>query len=92
MSTELPNSQDNQPEDFEAAKKLVAESSVLRNDLYSKQVIENGGYTNEGKKIEDIGMFLAARETELSGKLNMAAERNPDDEDNAGVVHSDPTR
>jgi hypothetical protein len=73
------------PEDIEVAMTLINESEILRNDQRSKDLVENGGMTIDGRKV-DIGNFLAAREAYL--KLNSVKDKDPIAYEEAMVVHS----
>lgn len=59
------------PEDTEAAMALINEHPLLKEDSYTKRVIETG-LADNGKPI-DIGDFLAARSAVL--EIKAAADR-----------------
>jgi hypothetical protein len=71
------------PSDQEAARALVSQHPLLREDDYTKRVIETG-IADNGKPV-DIGDFLAARGAIL--EMDAVREKNPDAYD-AAVVHS----
>jgi hypothetical protein len=49
------------PGDFESAQKLIDENELLRNDDYTKAVMESEGVGYNGEQIKDIGDFVVER-------------------------------
>ncbi len=78
----MENSPHNRPEDFEAAQKLIDENELLRNDEYTKAVMQSGGVGYNGEVIEDIGKFLSQRIEHLEKEKVAASE-------DVFVVHSE---
>lgn len=80
------------PIDKEAALELIRTNSVLRDDVYTIQAIQNGGYRDrEGKFVEinHFDDFLYEREKKL--RADRQAEAGPEIKlEDVMIKHSDP--
>lgn len=78
--------------DIEAAKGLVAEDELLRQDEYTAEVLASGGVIERnGEQIQlDLGNFLSARRNVL--ERAQLEQKDPAAYDAAMVVHSASTR
>ena len=89
MSNNHNNRMENAPLDWEAARDLVENDELLRDDPYTLSVLDKRGVVGEGEDaIRDIGTFLDARRRILEGereKSHAAA-----DVEDAMAVHSTP--
>ena len=79
--------------DREAALQLASQDSVLMQDEFTAQVIRSGGKTADGRRIEDIGNFLADRKQVLENDpgLNYGPKPKWDDlpPDAKGTPHNE---
>lgn len=76
-------------EDLEAAKDLVLNDAVLRNDPLTGAIIKRGGFTAKGAKVIDFGRFIHARKEELKTNPPYGKTGPELTKDNV-VTHSDP--
>lgn len=73
-------------EEIDAAKNLVENDLVLKDDAFANEVIENEGLLETGEYVTNLGEFLAQRKTVLeSGQVPASFEANMDE---VGVVNS----
>ncbi|MHB1316937.1 MAG: hypothetical protein ACYCZW_03760 [Minisyncoccota bacterium] len=72
--------------EIDAAKDLVENDPVLKDDVFANEVIENEGLLGTGEYVTDLGEFLDQRRKTLeSGQAPASFEANMD---NVGVVNS----
>jgi len=57
------------PEDLEAARALVLENPILRNDSITASILKRGGFTVKGEKVTNFDRFLDWRLKKLEADL-----------------------
>ena len=64
-------------EDIDAAKELILNDEVLKNDAFANEVVEKEGLLGTGEYVKDLGNWLAERKNAIeSGQTSAKFEAN----------------